>query len=747
MTADIEPILQELALFADLGTDSPMSASSGTSQIVRMVRGGEQIELELQERGRGKVIARQADGSTDAHHSYNALLASDGFCDLRRWADVQATLLRQELEPEADIIRVSGVTAPNHDNVEVNEVDDRLASLSRPSESSVAILLLDGPAGIGKTHFIQQLALRRAANFKTTQRPLILHVQSRGRVLTFLQDLIAFSLDTLRLSLTYDQLPVLVRRGMVVLAIDGFDELGDPTGYDTAWSQVNELVDQVRQEGTLIFSGRETFIGRDRLYKDLKALRSDSDVVESLTLQPPEPDVARAWLQSKGWSTQNLDDVDELFESGSLALRPFFLRKLDDKEIAGSLKKHFTGNLIPFLVDNMIQREASKFGDVVSRSLDENARVAFVRKFLRETARDIAENQADAIDETSLAWIVEMALGDEVDGEIVALLKNRAAVMAFLATDARQNYRRFTHSQLYNYFLSEETVDTLTNQQVPKYIRRNILGADFLSTFCEFAYHLASTSPGKLESFIAASQELVHEYVSTDRGARNIGALLVSTLPVAEASNPRLVAIEIDEALIQGTAQNAELESVHISQLYAQNADLSALKFSNCRVVTLVVTPSTRVPPSMPKPALIEQITTDSRLENMILAPEDVQTWLNEHGGIPDSNISANDGPISAPVRNHGLFKLLGRACRYKNFWISFDELGSERSITADDHWKNLEELLTRHNLVRKEVKHPSGKPAEFLHIKRKEDLLDEKLDDPQIKDFFDELIAMATEG
>ena len=58
-------------------------------------------------------------------------------------------------------------------------------------------MLIDGPAGIGKTRFIEFLAWARANRFLTMQDPLILHVQSCGRVLTYLQDLIAFSLQRL----------------------------------------------------------------------------------------------------------------------------------------------------------------------------------------------------------------------------------------------------------------------------------------------------------------------------------------------------------------------------------------------------------------------------------------------------------------------------------------------------------------------------------------------------------------------
>lgn len=98
-------------------------------------------------------------------------------------------------------------------------------------KQSTSILLIDGPAGVGKTVFIENLACNRARSYKVKRLPLLLHVKSRGRILTFLQDLIAFSLQTLRLDVTYDQIPTLVRRGLITLAIDGFDELGDPNGF------------------------------------------------------------------------------------------------------------------------------------------------------------------------------------------------------------------------------------------------------------------------------------------------------------------------------------------------------------------------------------------------------------------------------------------------------------------------------------------------------------------------------------
>ena len=187
--------------------------------------------------------------------------------------------------------------------------------------------------------------------------PLVLHVHSRGRVLSYLQDLIAFSLQRLRLSITFDQLPVLVRHGLVTLAIDGFDELGDPNGYELAWSQVNETIDEIRGAGTLILAGRETFIGLDRLKSTLRALRPP-DIVHGLTLRPSSPEDAEGWLRRKGWSAADVEKVRYLLDPDSYALRPFFLARLAQPDMAEPLREATGTSLLSILIELMVERES-----------------------------------------------------------------------------------------------------------------------------------------------------------------------------------------------------------------------------------------------------------------------------------------------------------------------------------------------------------------------------------------------------
>lgn len=482
-------LARDLATFADLGTDPPEPVVLKDVLVFRMFREGEQIELRFDDQGAGKVIERSLEDGIDRKHaSYRALLATERFGNLRRWADNQRKSFREI--NQADYMEIKGtISSDNTDppvdlTVDWNGLDDFLVSQAR-SEDSVRIMLIDGPAGIGKTTFIEALARSRAKEFlhpamRRARRPLILHVQSRGRVLTFLQDLIAFSLQRLRLAVTFDQVPVLARHGLVTMAIDGFDELGDPNGYDLAWGQVNELVDQVRGAGTLILAGRETFFDRQRVRDNIKGLYRQ-DGVDDLSLQLPEPMAAKQWLVRRGkWTEETIEkDAGVLFERGSYALRPVFLRQIATPEAFSIIRDSYAQSTLSFLVDMMITREAGKFGDAVETVMDEEQRRRYVWSFLQEVARYLADDQTEALDDRVVAWLVEVAAPEGITAETLGILKNRAVVMAFLANDDLPGYRRFLHSQVFNHVLANVTIDTISKNEMPKYIRRNLLGADF----------------------------------------------------------------------------------------------------------------------------------------------------------------------------------------------------------------------------------------------------------------------------
>lgn len=708
---DQEMLLDDLASFSDLGVTPPKLAVEGEEIVARLIRFGDNINLRFL--ANGNIYERVNEEPETKHINYKALLASDRFGNLRDWASVQHSVLIEESANQPSSIPLLGFLHSANTVMDFSGVEDEL---DRGHSSDAArILLIDGPAGIGKTEFIKQLSLKRAASFKRTQKPLVLHVQSRGRVLTFLQDLIAFSLQTLRLRVTYDQVPILVRNGLVTIAIDGFDELGDPSGYETAWAQVGDLINQVRGEGTLILAGRETFIGRDRLVRDIKALKK-TDIIDSVTLQSPSTEAAFVWLKQQGWTDERLKDLDELLQPGSFALRPIFLRHLGETGVVGGLSE--TEGSISNLINLMIDRETGKFGEPVERVLTEAQRQKFVLSFLGEIARDMADNQTESADETTIKWAAEATLNDSVPEDINRLLQNRALVMAFLTSDERPRYRRFSHSQLQNYFLGLETISLIKTKEVPKFLRRNLLSADFLVTFSNVLNEIAKQDKKEIIEFMESAFTLLNTYSGTDRGTRNLSALLLCCAPFSDLiPSFGLKGQQIDDALIRGIASSFTLKNCTVNQLDVREADITNVVFDECIIGGLILDERSKINMSI-QPSYIQMENESGNGVSLISDPEEIAKLLRELS----TNICGETIDNSEPSKtlDHPIFKLLDRAIRYRGYW--FREDGDDvlaKKITDDALWPALSDLLLKHDFLRKEERVASGRPSYFFHIKR----------------------------
>jgi NACHT domain len=736
----VNALIDELAVFADVGTVPPKQESYGNSTILRFVKNGEPVALRFEEDG--SVFERRGGGEEEKHSSYRALLASDGFANLRVWASSQYDFLRQTVDEER-LLPFEGVLAAKGEAAQpttLEAVEQHLSSPPRDEGTNIRVLLVDGPAGIGKTALIERLAYRRARDYRTTGRPLVLHVKSRGRILTYLQDLMAFSLQTLRrVPVTFDQVPVLVRHGLVVLAIDGFDELADPNGYDNAWAQVRDLAQQIEGDGALILAGRETFIGRDRLLKAVPRLATPTSNVAILTLQPVKPHTATQWLKRQGWNDEQIKTAEdwEFFEEGSYALRPFFLAQL--AELAGPAAEALPSYPLAFLVARMVEREATKFGEQVERSLSLPQRKQFVYDLLGEVARDMAENQTDSIDEESLRWIVELVLGQEIDPDVSAILKNRAAVVAFLQNDDRAGRRKFAHTELFNFFLADTTISAVCKQEIPKFLRRNILGSDFLIIF---GMVLASSRVDRVKQFLETSAPLAMSYGSIDRGGRNVGALLFAALPVANATDNFVIrAVDVDDAVITGTAQAALISNVTVNQLDAKEADVSAVRFENCNVAALVAADISRVSSSFPDVAWIELVEPGS--ERSIMDEKEIRAWIDRHGRLREEEQSG----LPTKVLEHGLYRLLQRVCRVmlRQHWIRSDGDDYVTKLVADSWWGRLQELLSENGLLQvKQNKPASGPPSSFFHIRHAREILALESSNQQVRNLMSQVKAIA---
>lgn len=714
MKNTLEAFAADLAPFADLGASPPSFTQIDSKAIVRLIRNGVMVSLTFNTDGK---ITEESEDFKRVHFSFKALLASDNFSNLRRWANSQEMTLRSRQDRES--IPVYGLIADSQVKGDFVYLDDFLDTAVRSENPPrTMIVLIDGPAGIGKTSILRALAYRRAKNYITTQRPLLLHVESRGRMLQNITDLMAFSLQTLRLSVTYDQIPILVKHGLIILAVDGFDELGDPNGYELAWAQVNDLVQSARGGGTLLFSGRETFISKSRMTKSLNSIDLSLDRLEAFNLQGVKPQIAKDWLQKFGWNEDifRMETVSPLFEEGSYALRPFFLSELARPGVQEQIIHNKNNGLLSFLIESMVERESKKFGVDIESITTSEQRILFLNRLMEEVARDFAENQTDAISSEMLAWLSEMACDGIIPNSLIGLVKNRSGVIAFLTEDERRGYKRFIHEYVYYYFLSRASIYSVSRGELPKFIRRNILGSDFLEVFIDVCRKI---NQEQSDLFMQNCQSILDSAPPNDRTRSNISSLMFSACSVLEPSNtPVISSVTMEEAYISETLSHIILSDVFIGQLDARSADFRAVKFEGYSNITSLLANSGTVPPH-PIPLINALVLPDET----IYEPKIIVQWFYRQ------RISFGSGPyfdIAKLLNDLPQFSLLARIARYKQFWLKDCDERTSRKILDDPHWEHIKRLMEKHDLITERLDVPaSGRPAPFYHFKNRNAFLD----------------------
>lgn len=717
----------DLAPFADIGTDAPAWERVGGKGSLRLSRKGTQTELIFA--STGHVEERYGDQSV-SHSSFKALLASERFGDLRTWASRQSSLLQRDAD-EVELLNIRGELSGQSSLVEMTTVDK---FLSEPAiGDTTKVLLIDGPAGIGKTYFISELARLRCVNYLSRRDALILHIQSRGRTLSYLLDLMAFSLQRLRLDVTYDQVPVLAKYGLITIAIDGFDELADPEGYEGAWQQVSDLVANVRGSGVVVLAGRETFIGRDRILRDVSSLRSSKDEISVLTLQAPSKSEATSWLSSRGWVNESLTAIGDLLEPRSLALRPFFLKTLSDSSIHERLQRTESTSVLSILIEAMIDREASKFGDEVERHLNLPKRRDYVRSLMSEVARDLAENNSVSVSEGTLSFLAEVAMPSDLPDTVRRILKQRAGVVAFLTNDERAGYRRFYHEKFFEYFLSRVIIAAVRDRQAIKPISRGLFAASFLDTFGEVV--TGATSESDARSLLEGCEEMLQMPLSSDRTRRNIASFVIASLAVAElVSDLTISDVEVEEVRFSGVASKARIKNIVIGQFDIRGADLSDVLFENCQIINVISDSATLISEEFPSPVLVQNV---ENRRVIVSDPSEIENWRVSHLA---NNPIAESGLVPEELRDHDAIRILQKACRIRQYWLRRGDDVFAARILDNEYWPLLEGLLSKHELLTLENRQASGTNARFIHIRKSGEIMEENAENENVSAFYRDL-------
>jgi hypothetical protein len=130
---------------------------------------------------------------------------------------------------------------------------------------SARVSFITADAGQGKTALLRQFQHDQAARFLAGQSGFVFwHVDLQGRQLLRLSEALMGDLGDLRVSgLWMAAIIRLLRHRVLVLAIDGFDELAAEQGGRDALGALALLVQQIGSEGTIVAASRRTFFDTD----------------------------------------------------------------------------------------------------------------------------------------------------------------------------------------------------------------------------------------------------------------------------------------------------------------------------------------------------------------------------------------------------------------------------------------------------------------------------------------------------
>lgn len=708
---------EDLAPFADLGTTVE---SDGTG--FRLTRDGNPLKVDW---NGANYVVTATDGTVQRHADARQVLAHSAFADLSRIARNQVVLLTPqrisgEPVPITTTIAAAFGQAPEFFlDVAPWEALDAWLRAWQASQSAQAtdLLLIDGPAGVGKTTIVQEAALLRAEAYDATA-PLILQIASRGRVLQNIADLIAFALQDVRSGLTVGQLMPLLRHGLVVLAIDGFDELSDPNGFETAWSGLNNLLADARGCATFLLAGRETFVSTDTMRRQMTAIDPDrGDRLAALSLGDPDPVAARHWLLGKpGWTSEVLSQefVEPLFERGSYALRPFFLDVIAREPEALTSEAPPASDLLSYLVGVMTRREAMKFVDNLDPPNGIEAAStyeAYVGRFLEEVARDLAENQAEEMAEDALDLIATVAADGLLPNDQVRAVVQRARTVVFLANDLQAGHIRFAHEQLLQHFLAREALRSVGQGETPRYIRRNVFGREALEVFA----HVARGREDEADRFLGAAREGLGR-PSRDRTHTNLAVLGVAAMcaTAPEGMQLRVQDVGINELHFPFAAPaGIVFRGTPISILHAASADIRNVTFEDgVYISTLEIDARSRLPETMPSPQTLVHpggTTGDQQEIARILAPTN------------------DDGNGVELAWSDDVAELLGRIDRYRAFWLrtNIEEADRQgRRIVSHPEWPRVYDALRDLELATIRTRDASGVRSDFVHFRQDIQLL-----------------------
>lgn len=341
------------------------------------------------------------------------------------------------------------------------------------------ICFVTANAGHGKTLLLRQYQRDQARKYISgTTDYLFLHIDLHGHDLRKLDAVIMYELaGVLRMPGLYtNSIITLMRNGLLILGVDGFDELAVETGGEKAIGSFNNLVRDLDSQGVLVAASRRTFFNTQDYIKKRGYLDDVGDVYfcfDELKLHNWGKAECSEYLEW-AYDMRSSKDAEKEYESvvsyltptlnNPLVERPFLFTnivecaKKENKSVTDYLReggKSDTG--LERIINSFLRREVKKWNS--NNLTDKREYLTFEQheELLATVAEDMWLSQReylslDVLEFNLTVLLEEWGVLPNLHPDILKMSKSHALLVA---DSHGSNFRRFDHEEFKNYFLSK----------------------------------------------------------------------------------------------------------------------------------------------------------------------------------------------------------------------------------------------------------------------------------------------------
>jgi len=426
----------------------------------------------------------------------------------------------------------------------VNSIEKEFHLVERIDEScqivkpSTSVYFLIGQAGLGKTELMVSAALERARYIEANPScslPLYLFISSSGRTLSSLEDAVNSALTITKL-LSSQSAKTLCRNGLLVLLVDGFDELLGSSGYENALGSLEPWFNELGGRGVLVASARSSYYLTQyrRSLAQATHLNVDHTLVE---LQPWSKEEARRYLESMGASESTLRSVKE--REWPVLSVPFFAKAFAAWLDRQSGTDDILLSIYEIVVEQYLEREALKLRDPNAGEL---LSASELRELFSEMAETMQANTSREIEQADLVSCAEAVVGSSSLDMVRPGLTRRLSSLCGLGVSPEtsgQNQFAFSHEVLFDCFLSIALQRKLSGVVNESSLLR-LLGTSKINPVA-FEWLIE-----KMPSAISALTNSLHFYVEFGQErsvlSSNLGSLWSAMLSARQGIPPTAVA-------------------------------------------------------------------------------------------------------------------------------------------------------------------------------------------------------------